>query len=115
MIYQAFRGFNTWCWVVALLSLARSHLNFSNSLLQYANKSAYPFYLLHQSVIVAIGFYVVQWHMEIPEKFVIINAGALGSIIGLYELLIKRFNPIRFCFGLKPLSLLSTIAQPTQK
>lgn len=115
MIYQAFRGFNTWCWVAALLSLARSHLNFSNSLLQYANEASYPFYLLHQSIIVAVGFYVVQWQMEILQKFIIISTGSLGLTICLYELLIRRFNLIRFCFGLKPLPPSPTIVQLNQE
>ena len=73
MMYQGLRGFNAWVWVVALLGLARSHLNFSNSLLRYANEAAYPFYLLHQSVIVVVGFYGVQWQMGIPQKFIVIS------------------------------------------
>jgi glucans biosynthesis protein C len=122
MIYQAFRGFNAWCWVVALLSLARSHLNFNHSLLQYASEASYPFYLLHQSVIVAIGFYVVNWQMEIPQKFIIISSGAIVLTLGLYELVIRRFNFVRFCFGLKPSAVsarcfadTARVAQPSQK
>ncbi len=103
LIYQGFRGFNAWCWVVALLSLGRSHLNFSNSLLKYANEAAYPFYLLHQSVIVSVGFYVVQWQTGIPQKFILISAVSLCLTLGLYELLIRR-TPLRVCFGLKPLA-----------
>ncbi|MBW4517648.1 MAG: acyltransferase family protein [Timaviella obliquedivisa GSE-PSE-MK23-08B] len=102
MIYQAFRGFNGWCWVVALLSLGRSHLNFNHWLLQYASKASYPFYLVHQPIIVAIGFYIVKWQTGIPQKFIIISTTALVLSLGLYELIIRRFNVVRFCFGLKP-------------
>lgn len=114
MTYQAFRGFNTWCWVIALLSLARSHLNFSNGLLRYTNEASYPVYLLHQSVVVTVGFYVVQWQMGIAEKFIVISTTTLGFTIGSYELIIRRFNLIRFCFGLK-LRNASTIVPPTQE
>lgn len=114
MTYQAFRGFNTWCWVMALLSLARSHLNFNHWLLQYASEASYPFYLLHQTVIVAVGFYVVNWQIEISQKFIIISSGAIMLTLGLYELIIRRFNFVRFCFGLK-LSTTFAIVQPTQK
>ena len=115
MTYQAFRGFNAWCWVMALLSLARSHLNFNHRLLQYANQASYPVYLLHQSVIVAIGFYVVSWQMEIPQKFIIISSGAIALTLGLYEWIIRRFNFVRFCFGLKPFVAAAAIAQLSQK
>jgi peptidoglycan/LPS O-acetylase OafA/YrhL len=113
MIYQAFRGLNAWCWVIALLSLARSHLNFHHRLLKYASEASYPFYLLHQSIVVAIGSYGVQWQMGIPQKFIIISTGALGVTVGLYELIVRRFNLVRFCFGLKPIP--PTIAQTIQE
>lgn len=100
--YQALRGFTGWCWVLALISLARSCLNFKTPLLQYANEAAYPFYILHQTVVVTIGFYVVQWQTGIPEKFIVISTTALLGTLGLYELLVRRLDPLRFCFGLKP-------------
>jgi glucans biosynthesis protein C len=84
-----------------VLSLGRSHLNFSHPLLRYLNEAAYPLYLLHQSIVVALGFYVVQWQMGIPQKFIIISTAALGATIGLYELMVRRFNWVRLCFGLK--------------
>ncbi|MCY7272175.1 MAG: acyltransferase family protein, partial [Phormidesmis sp. CAN_BIN44] len=101
VMYQMFRGFNSWWWVIAILSLARSHLNFKSRLLQYTNEASYPFYILHQSVVVIIGFYVIQWNIGVLEKFIITSTGSLIGTIGLYELLIRRFNIHRFLFGLK--------------
>ncbi len=101
VIYQVFRGFNSWWWVIAILSLAKSHLNFKSRLLHYASEASYPFYILHQPVVVMIGFYVIQWNAGVLEKFIVISTGSLISTIGLYELLIRRFNISRFCFGLK--------------
>jgi hypothetical protein len=53
--------------------------------------------------------------MEIPQKFIIISAGALALTLGLYELMIRRFDFVRFCFGLKPSAAASAIAQTTQE
>ncbi len=103
VMYQAFRGFNSWWWVMAILSLARSHLNFNNHFLKYANEASYPFYILHQTVVVTIGFYVIQWNVGVLEKFIVISTGSLIGTIGLYDLLIRRSNIIRVCFGLKPI------------
>ena len=107
IIYQAFRGFNSWCWVLMALSLARSHLNFKNRWLHYANEASYPFYILHQTIVVAIGFYVVHWELGVLEKFIIISTGSLLTTFVIYELLIRRINTTRFLFGLKLISFQS--------
>ncbi|NDJ17815.1 acyltransferase family protein [Myxacorys almedinensis] len=109
MAYQGFRGCNSWFWVLALLGLGRRFLNFNSKLLSYANEAAYPVYLLHQTVLVAIAFYVVRWNSGIATKFWIISTASLIVTIGLYELLIRRFNIPRFLFGLKPI-----VQQPSQ-
>jgi glucans biosynthesis protein C len=104
MLYQALRGVNSWFWVMALLSLGQSHLNFNHPILRYASEASYPIYLLHQSIIVAIGFYVVNWNLNILQKFLIVSTFGLALTLVVYELMIRRFNSIRFCFGLKPLA-----------
>lgn len=102
LLYQGFRGCNAWFWVLALLGLGQRFLNFNSKLLLYANEAAYPFYLLHQTVLVAIAFYVVHWNIGVMAKFWIISTASLIATIALYELLIRRFNIPRFLFGLKP-------------
>jgi glucans biosynthesis protein C len=101
MVYQAFRGFNSWCWVIALVGLTRSHLNFNNDLLKYASEASYPIYMMHQTFVVAIGFYVVQWNLNIPQKFIIISTGTMVCTLFLYNFVIRKIGAIRFCFGLK--------------
>ncbi|MBD2163270.1 acyltransferase [Calothrix membranacea FACHB-236] len=100
--YQIFRGCNSWCWVMALLALGQRYLRFNHSILQYTSQASYPFYLLHQTVLVAIAFYVVQWHLNIAAKFVIISTTTLIVTGILYEVLVKRLSMMRFLFGLKP-------------
>ena len=101
VLYQMFRGVNSWLWIVALLGLARRYLNFNNSVLQYATQASYPFYILHQTIVVAIAFYVVHWNISIMAKFFVISTASLIATIFVYELLVKRNNVARFLFGLK--------------
>lgn len=101
ILYQMFRGVNSWLWIVALLGLARRYLNFNNSVLQYATQASYPFYILHQTIVVAIAFYVVRWNISIMSKFLIISTTSFIATIVVYELLVKRNNVARFLFGLK--------------
>lgn len=97
------RHFNTWFWLVALLGYGHRWLNFSNGLLRYAGEASYPFYILHQTVIIVVGYYIVQWDLNIAAKFsVICIASFIGSVAG-YEI-VKRFNTTRWLFGMKPLT-----------
>ena len=97
-------GFNTWFWLVAVLGFGQRYLNAENKTLRYAREAAYPFYVLHQSVIVAIGFYVVQLEAGVLPKFVLVAAGSLAATVVLYDLIVRRNNVTRFLFGMKPIA-----------
>jgi len=94
--------FNLWFWIVAILGLGQRILSFSSRLLQYANQAVLPFYILHQTVIIVIGFYVVQWNKPLLVKYLVISTAALFATIILYDLLIKRTSVTRFFFGMRP-------------
>jgi len=108
VLYQMFRGLNSWLWVTALLGLGRKYLNFNNRVLQYLNPASYPIYVLHQTVLVAIAFYVVQWQTSVLAKFFLISTASLLITLMLYDLFVKRHNLLRFLFGLKPIRKSST-------
>lgn len=94
-----------WCWTIALLGLGRRWLTAARlpgSLLRYAREASYPIYILHQTVIVAIAFVVVGWDASVPVKYVAILVAASAATLLVYELLVRRFNPVRFLFGMKP-------------
>lgn len=104
MSLMAARGFTSWCWVVAILALGRRYLDFSNSILAYSNQAVLPFYVLHQTVIVVIGYYMVTWNMGVGGKFLLISAASLLACVAIYDLCIKRVNIIRALFGMRPKS-----------
>ena len=96
-------AFAPWLFVLAILGYGRRYLRFGNKFLAYTGEASYPYYILHQTVIVIIGFYVVQWQLGVGAKFLVILAAATAVTALLYELLIKRFNILRFLFGMKRL------------
>jgi peptidoglycan/LPS O-acetylase OafA/YrhL len=98
---QALRGLLGWCWIIGLLGLGRRFLNFNNKFLVYANEAVLPFYILHHTVIYIIGYYVIQWSGNIGSKFLIISITSFTIIMAIYEILIRRFNLLRFLFGMK--------------
>jgi peptidoglycan/LPS O-acetylase OafA/YrhL len=96
--------FVVWSWLLAVLGFGMKHLNFTNQFLKYANEAALPFYILHQTVVVALGFFVVQWATPDLLKYAIILVGSFSVIMGLYEFGVRRFNLMRFLFGMKLLA-----------
>lgn len=101
MSYQAFRGVNSWVCVLAFLSLGQHYFQFRNSVLNYLNEAAYPVYLLHQTILVTIAFFVVQWEIDVVAKFVVISTATIAITLLVYELLVRRIQLMRSLFGLK--------------
>jgi glucan biosynthesis protein C len=97
-----YKGIATWLLLIAFLGFGRKYLNFSNKVLKYASEAAYPFYILHQTVIVLIGYYVVQWDIGVWLKFLVISVASVPTILLVYEVLVKRMGVTRFLFGMKP-------------
>jgi peptidoglycan/LPS O-acetylase OafA/YrhL len=91
----------SWGWALLVLYVAMKYLNFSNRLLVYGNETIMPFYLLHQPVIIVVAYFVVQWDAGILVKLLAIGVGSLLILLGLIELLIRPFRPMRRLFGMR--------------
>jgi glucan biosynthesis protein C len=98
---QAFRGVLGWCWIIGLLGTGSRLLNFNNKILTRANEAVLPFYILHHSVILFVGAYVVKWGSGIGTKFFIIAAVSMTIIMAIYELVVRRIYILQFLFGMK--------------
>jgi peptidoglycan/LPS O-acetylase OafA/YrhL len=90
-----------WSWVAFMLSMGAKYLNFSNKILPYGNETVLPFYILHQTIILLVGWYVIPLSMSIPLKYLIIAVCSFIIIMLLYEGLVRRFNVVRFLFGMR--------------
>jgi peptidoglycan/LPS O-acetylase OafA/YrhL len=102
MAFIFFRSITTWFWILFLVGLGRKYLDQPSRFLPYLNQAAYPFYILHQTVIVIIGYYVLKLGMRMPIEYAIITTASLIGSLLIYDLCIKRWNPVRFLFGMKP-------------
>lgn len=91
----------SWACLLALFGYAKKYCNSDSRFLTYANEGIYPFYILHQTVIVIIAFYVVQTEETIISKYIFLTAVSFTITVALYEFLIRPYNPIRFLFGMK--------------
>ena len=98
---EIFTTLRSLLFIFAILGLGSRYLNFNNRFLRYANEAVLPFYILHQTIILIIGFLVIQWSMGIAPKYLIISATSFVAILAIYELLIRRINILQFLFGMR--------------
>ena len=100
-LYGALNGLLVWTTILTILGFAKRHLNFTNPFLVYATEAVYPFYILHQTVIVATGYYVTQWSLPIFPKLVILLVLSFISVWQIYHWLIRPFMLTRVLFGVR--------------
>lgn len=93
-------AFDLWAWTVMLLGFARRHMNFDSPLRQYLTDAIFPFYILHQTIIVVLGHYLSPLHLPAGiEAGLLILATAVGCWAG-YEI-VRRVSWLRPFFGLR--------------
>ncbi len=92
---------DAWLWLLAASGYAKRYLNRHHPVLDYANRAIYPFYILHQTLIIVVGYYVVQVQDSILAKYLFVSTLSLVGSLAIYEYLIKPYRVMRFFFGVK--------------
>ncbi len=115
VLFEILMSIGRWSWIVFVLSLGAKYLNlnFNNKALSYGNEAVLPFYIFHQTIILCVGWFVIPLNMGILAKFLIIAVTSFALIMVLYELLVRRFNRLRFCFGMRPMKKPSARLAPS--
>lgn len=106
------KGLSGLLWLVAIMGFAsgsgrggagkgRRELTVMDRAGAYASEAVLPFYVLHQTVIVLLGFYIVEWPIHATLQYLTICVASLGAILAIYDLAVRRTPPTRFLFGMK--------------
>jgi glucans biosynthesis protein C len=99
--YRLLNSAYAWAALLAIFGLGYRYLNFNNHFLQYANKAVFPFYILHQTITIALVYYMLDWNAGVVVKFLIAVVGTFGISFLLHELVIRRVRWLYPLFGLK--------------
>jgi surface polysaccharide O-acyltransferase-like enzyme len=94
-------GYFGMLWIFALVGYARHHFHRDSPGLRYATEAVYPFYIAHQTITVALGFYIVKLDWPIAVKLPLVAAGTFFGSWLTYELT-RRTALTRLLFGMKP-------------
>ncbi len=95
------RSFNSWTWLIAIVGFGGRRLNFETGFLLRAREAVLPFYILHQTVIVVLGYYLIAWSAQAPVKYLTLASSSFLIILLIYEFGVRRIKPLRFLFGMK--------------
>lgn len=93
-------GLGTWLVLVGLVGLGKRHLDRPSSALRYLAEGSYPIYILHQTVIVVVAFYLVGLAIPTVAMWPLLLTVSVVGTFGLYEL-VRRVGVLRFLFGMR--------------
>lgn len=104
-LFDVLKPLIAWSWVFALMGYGKQYLSKQLQILPYLNQAAYPFYILHQTVIVILAYYFVQLPNEsIMSKYMFTLVITFFITVLTFHLLVRPFAFARFLFGMKPKS-----------
>lgn len=116
MLTMAFASTSGWLWIYAILGYAQEYLNKPSRLLQYSNQGIYPFYIIHQTIIVILAYYVVQLEAEgIFFKYFFLSTLSLVLSVAFYEFCVRPFTITRFLFGMKDTKVKNKVVASSEK
>ena len=100
--YLSLYAITAWLWVMTAIGYGKRYLDKPSKALAYINQAVYPFYILHQTVIIILTYYVIQVTESILAKYLFTVALTFILSISFYHLFIRPYGMVRFLFGMKP-------------
>ena len=100
-LYSTIKILNTWSWILTVFGFAAKYLNRESNLIKYRNRAVYPFYILHQTITITAGYFLIDSGMHYSLKMLILVVVTFGGSWLLYELIILRVPVIQPLFGVK--------------
>jgi len=91
-----------WCAIAAVLGFGARHLTRGGPVLTYLTLGVFPFYIVHQTVIVVAGHYLARLGLNQALEAAILIATTFAACLVSYEI-VRRVNVLRPWFGLKRL------------
>jgi hypothetical protein len=100
ILFLVIATFYTWSVLICLFAMGSKFLNRNNKSRKFMNELVMPFYVIHQTIILVIGFFIVQLDMHFFAKYIIIMLTAFTTC-AILLVPIKYLNPLRFIFGMR--------------
>lgn len=91
---------NRWLWMITVLGWGHHLLNRPMKWLPYATEAVYPWYILHQTLIIVVGVNLSKLQLGPFIEPMLVLVATLGGCFLLHEFVIRRVRILRPLFGL---------------
>ncbi|MFC7048330.1 acyltransferase family protein [Emcibacter nanhaiensis] len=98
-IVRAMYPLYAWVTIMAILGAGQTYLNRPGKLLSYCTEAVFPWYILHQTLIVLAGVMVDPMGLGVWSEFLVILTVTAGGCLLLHEYVIRRTPLLRPLFG----------------
>jgi peptidoglycan/LPS O-acetylase OafA/YrhL len=100
VLFEAARQLQMWGAIVALLGLADRFWNRDRPYRPMLTEAVFPFYIIHQTIIVVVGWYLLGLALPASAEFAILLAATVGGCWAFY-LIGREIAPLRPLIGLR--------------
>ncbi len=101
-VYGAAHAVQQWGTIVALIGFAERHWNRDAPVRQMLTEAVFPFYLVHQTIIVLVAYWLIPASLPGGAEFAILVAATVAGCWAFY-LTGRRIGLLRPLIGLRPL------------
>ncbi|WP_078556754.1 acyltransferase family protein [Alkalihalobacterium alkalicellulosilyticum] len=101
LLFSIVKVLSCWSMFLVLFYVADKFFFYSNQKLKYASQASMPFYILHQPVIVIVGYFLMDLSLSIPTKLMLLMTISFSIILIIFHFLIRKSDWIQPLFGIK--------------
>ncbi|MGP7795848.1 acyltransferase family protein [Sphingomonas sp. CLY1604] len=101
-LYGAAHAVQQWGTIVALIGFAERHWNRDAPVRQMLTEAVFPFYLVHQTIIVVVAYWLMPAGLPGGAEFAVLVAATVAGCLLFYQLG-RRIAWLRPLIGLRPL------------
>ncbi|WP_211108022.1 acyltransferase family protein [Niveispirillum cyanobacteriorum] len=96
LVSRAAYAIEQWAMILAVLGFARQHFNRSTPLLRYLSVGVFPFYIIHQTLIVVVGHHLTPLNLPVAAESLLLIATTVAGCFATYELArrVKLLGPL---------------------
>jgi glucan biosynthesis protein C len=100
LVMRFVQATDAWCAIVAILGFGAKHLNRSGPALRYLTLGVFPFYLVHQTLIVVMAHHLAKLGLPQSVEAAILIVLTFAGCFATYEA-VRRIPGVRMLFGLR--------------
>ena len=101
--FRIAREVQTWASIAALIGIAERFWNRDHRWRPMLVEAVFPFYIIHQTLIVGVEYALRSWSLPAPAEFAILVVATVAGCWAFY-LIGREVAPLRPLIGLKPRS-----------